>query len=58
MSEPVAKSKIFVTQPTANYCARLLHAFTGQPLPNDEDLMKDRADEIPEAARQKCVSWE
>ncbi|AJE09102.1 met regulon transcriptional regulator MetJ [Mannheimia haemolytica] len=34
-------------------CEAFLHAFTGQPLPNDEDLMKDRADEIPEAARQK-----
>ncbi|MFA9500161.1 met regulon transcriptional regulator MetJ [Mannheimia sp. E30BD] len=34
-------------------CEAFLHAFTGQPLPNDEDLMKDRADEIPEEAKQK-----
>ncbi|AWW33559.1 met regulon transcriptional regulator MetJ [Mannheimia varigena] len=34
-------------------CEAFLHAFTGQPLPNDEDLMKDRADEIPEKAKQK-----
>ncbi|AHG72432.1 MULTISPECIES: met regulon transcriptional regulator MetJ [Mannheimia] len=34
-------------------CEAFLHAFTGQPLPNDDDLMKDRADEIPEAAKQK-----
>ncbi|MDD0825034.1 met regulon transcriptional regulator MetJ [Mannheimia sp. AT1] len=34
-------------------CEAFLHAFTGQPLPNDEDLMKDRNDEIPEEAKQK-----
>lgn len=34
-------------------CEAFLHAFTGQPLPNDEDLMKDRGDEIPEEAKQK-----
>ncbi|QTM00821.1 met regulon transcriptional regulator MetJ [Mannheimia sp. ZY171111] len=34
-------------------CEAFLHAFTGQPLPNDEDLMKERADEIPEEAKQK-----
>lgn len=34
-------------------CEAFLHAFTGQPLPNDEDLMKDRADGIPEEAKQK-----
>lgn len=34
-------------------CEAFLHAFTGQPLPNDKDLMKDRADEIPEEAKQK-----
>lgn len=38
-------------------CEAFLHAFTGQPLPNDEDLMKERADEIPEEAKKKCVSW-
>lgn len=34
-------------------CEAFLHAFTGQPLPNDEDLMKERGDEIPEEAKQK-----
>jgi len=28
-----------------------IHAFTGQPLPNDEDLRKERSDEIPEEAK-------
>ena len=28
-----------------------LHAFTGQPLPTDADLMKERNDEIPEDAK-------
>ncbi|QIW16362.1 transcriptional repressor protein MetJ [Pasteurellaceae bacterium RH1A] len=34
-------------------CEAFLHAFTGQPLPTDEDLMKERSDEIPEEAKQK-----
>ncbi|MDH2998776.1 transcriptional repressor protein MetJ [Pasteurellaceae bacterium LFhippo2] len=34
-------------------CEAFLHAFTGQPLPTDEDLMKDRSDEIPEVAKAK-----
>ncbi|WP_455483240.1 met regulon transcriptional regulator MetJ [Haemophilus parahaemolyticus] len=34
-------------------CEAFLHAFTGQPLPTDEDLMKDRSDEIPEQAKEK-----
>lgn len=34
-------------------CEAFLHAFTGQPLPTDEDLMKDRSDEIPEASKAK-----
>ncbi len=34
-------------------CEAFLHAFTGQPLPTDEDLMKARHDEIPEAAKIK-----
>lgn len=34
-------------------CEAFLHAFTGQPLPTDEDLMKDRSDEIPEEAKAK-----
>ena len=32
-------------------CEAFLHAFTGQPLPTDEDLLKERSDEIPEAAK-------
>lgn len=34
-------------------CEAFLHAFTGQPLPTDEDLMKERSDEIPEHAKEK-----
>lgn len=34
-------------------CEAFLHAFTGQPLPTDEDLMKERSDEIPEEAKAK-----
>lgn len=33
-------------------CEAFLHAFTGQPLPNDHDLCKDRNDEIPELAKE------
>ncbi len=28
-------------------CEAFLHAYTGQPLPSDEDLRKDRPDDIP-----------
>ena len=34
-------------------CEAFLHAFTGQPLPTDGDLMKERSDEIPEQAKEK-----
>ncbi|EFX92333.1 transcriptional repressor protein MetJ [Actinobacillus ureae] len=34
-------------------CEAFLHAFTGQPLPTNEDLMKERSDEIPEEAKAK-----
>lgn len=34
-------------------CEAFLHAFTGQPLPTDSDLMKERSDEIPEEAKEK-----
>lgn len=37
-------------------CEAFLHAFTGQPLPTDEDLMKERNDEIPEDAKQQMRS--
>ena len=33
-------------------CEAFLHAFTGQPLPNDEDLEKDRPDDIPSEAQR------
>lgn len=34
-------------------CEAFLHAFTGQPLPTDEDLQKERQDEIPEEAKKR-----
>ncbi|GAB7219020.1 MULTISPECIES: met regulon transcriptional regulator MetJ [Vibrio] len=33
-------------------CEAFLHAYTGQPLPTDEDLRKDHPDEIPAEAQQ------
>lgn len=33
-------------------CEAFLHAYTGQPLPTDEDLRKDRPDEIPTEAKE------
>lgn len=32
-------------------CEAFLHAYTGQPLPQDEDLRKDVLDQIPAHAR-------
>lgn len=32
-------------------CEAFLHAFTGQPLPDDADLRKECNDEIPHAAK-------
>ncbi|MBM7456753.1 MetJ family methionine regulon transcriptional repressor [Oceanisphaera litoralis] len=32
-------------------CEAFLHAYTGQPLPQDEDLRKDVPDQIPAHAR-------
>lgn len=32
-------------------CEAFLHAYTGQPLPQDDDLRKDVADQIPARAR-------
>lgn len=37
-------------------CEAFLHAFTGQPLPSDADLMKDREDGIPEQARELMIA--
>ena len=33
-------------------CEAFLHAFTGQPLPSDEDLAKDNPNKIPAEARR------
>ncbi|EGQ9203933.1 met regulon transcriptional regulator MetJ [Vibrio cholerae] len=33
-------------------CEAFLHAYTGQPLPTDEDLRKDRPDDIPTEAKR------
>jgi MetJ family methionine regulon transcriptional repressor len=32
-------------------CEAFLHAFTGQPLPDDSDLKKDNPNRIPTSAR-------
>lgn len=34
-------------------CEAFLHAFTGQPLPDDSDLCKETDDDIPERAKRK-----
>ena len=33
-------------------CEAFLHAYTGQPLPEDSDLSKDKPNVIPQAARE------
>jgi len=33
-------------------CEAFLHAYTGQPLPEDSDLSKDKPSVIPQAARE------
>jgi MetJ family methionine regulon transcriptional repressor len=37
-------------------CEAFLHAFTGQPLPDDDDLRKDNPNKIPKEARELMVS--
>ena len=32
-------------------CEAFLHAFTGQPLPNDQDLSKENTQRLPEGVR-------
>ena len=32
-------------------CEAFLHAYTGQPLPTDEDIRKDRPDDLPAEAK-------
>ncbi|MBE8167945.1 MAG: met regulon transcriptional regulator MetJ [Shewanella sp.] len=43
-------------------CEAFLHAYTGQPLPNDEDLSKNNSDGIPEEAKKLMdamgIEWE
>ena len=43
-------------------CEAFLHAYTGQPLPNDEDLSKDSPASIPAEAKllmdQMGIEWE
>lgn len=34
-------------------CEAFLHAFTGQPLPEDNDLQKDHEDDIPLVAKEQ-----
>lgn len=34
-------------------CEAFLHAYTGQPLPDDDDLRKEHDNEIPEKAKQQ-----
>ncbi|MBD1583849.1 met regulon transcriptional regulator MetJ [Pseudoalteromonas sp. S16_S37] len=36
-------------------CEAFLHAFTGQPLPSDEDLRKDNPEKVPEEVRKIMV---
>lgn len=36
-------------------CEAFLHAFTGQPLPNDDDLRKDNPHKIPIEARRQMA---
>ncbi|MDN3652865.1 met regulon transcriptional regulator MetJ [Thalassotalea ponticola] len=33
-------------------CEAFLHAFTGQPLPSDEDLAKDNEHQLPKSVRE------
>ena len=33
-------------------CEAFLHAFTGQPLPGDEDLRKDNPEKVPQEVRK------
>lgn len=37
-------------------CEAFLHAFTGQPLPNDDDLRKDNPNKIPIEARRQMAA--
>ncbi|MCY7296797.1 met regulon transcriptional regulator MetJ [Alteromonas sp. a30] len=39
-------------------CEAFLHAFTGQPLPDDDDLRKDNPHKLPKIARELLASEE
>lgn len=43
-------------------CEAFLHAYTGQPLPDDEDLSKDKPDSIPAEVKRLMdemgIEWE
>ncbi|MFC0119328.1 met regulon transcriptional regulator MetJ [Pseudoalteromonas xiamenensis] len=36
-------------------CEAFLHAFTGQPLPSDEDLRKDNPEKVPAEVRKIMI---
>lgn len=36
-------------------CEAFLHAFTGQPLPSDEDLRKDNPEKVPAEVRRIMI---
>lgn len=36
-------------------CEAFLHAFTGQPLPGDEDLSKENDGKLPKAVKEKLI---
>lgn len=37
-------------------CEAFLHAYTGQPLPSDDDLAKDKPDSIPAEAKAQMLA--
>ncbi len=37
-------------------CEAFLHAFTGQPLPDDEDLTKDNKEKLPRSVREALTA--
>ncbi len=39
-------------------CEAFLHAFTGQPLPDDDDLRKDNPNKLPKIARDRLEESE
>ncbi|KLV05653.1 MULTISPECIES: met regulon transcriptional regulator MetJ [Photobacterium] len=43
-------------------CEAFLHAYTGQPLPTDDDIRKDRPDDLPAEAKaimdEKGIKYE